>query len=647
MIFIKSTKYNKKIKSQYRDIVAADFETLIFQNQHYVFSIGIHYDTDKCKFWFIDEFKDDKEYILSKSMNIIEDFLHFMIDNFKSPKIYFHNFGRFDSIFLIEYFRYKKENYKDSLNIILRNNRFYKITFKNLYFFDSFLILPSSLDKLANIFLNERKKEIDYNIFSSFEEIEKNREGIIIYLLKDVELLYKIILLIYNRFLYSYNVSIFSNFTLPSIAFKIFRDDFLNNNEIQVSKGYIYDFVKLSYFGGLNSVVIPHLSEKGYVYDVNSLYPFIMSNNLFPIGEGVWCYDIISLEDFFGYIECSVYIPDELYIPPLSIKENNVLVQKVGVIKGVFFSEELKNSFKYGCKVIRIFKGLRFLNKKNLFKEYIEDMYQKRINSNNTIDNYVYKMLMNSLYGRFGLNNEITRTKFVEEKDLKIYEILYNVENYLTDNIISYKVDYDNVEILKRDIKNILLNDFEKEKILLEINSIQFERDNIVTAIQIASAITAYSRMYMINIMIEHIKNNDAKIYYYDTDSIHTNKKLDDNIVCEKTLGKFKLEYIVKEAVYLSPKIYCLKKDDDTDIIKFKGLLKSDNEKCLSFYDFKNKLIKGSDFEFLNIKKIKIDWKNISIKNIISKFKTSFVTKKYEKIYNNKGVWIKNIWKKK
>jgi hypothetical protein len=85
--------------------------------------------------------------------------------------------------------------------------------------------------------------------------------------------------------------------------------------------------------------------------------------------------------------------------------------------------------------------------------------------------------------------------------------------------------------------KNIL-----KEKIKEE----QLRIDKIVNAIQIASAIMAYARMQLLNVINEHIKKG-RKIYYYDTDSMHTDKILDDKIVDSKKLGKFKLENKIKK----------------------------------------------------------------------------------------------------
>jgi hypothetical protein len=103
--------------------------------------------------------------------------------------------------------------------------------------------------------------------------------------------------------------------------------------------------------------------------------------------------------------------------------------------------------------------------------------------------------------------------------------------------------------------------------------------------IAIASAITAYARIHM-----SQFKNNpDFKLYYTDTDSAYFDRPLPDYMVDRKTLGKMKLENIVKKAVFLAPKLYFLETIEDKIIYKVKGL--SHN---IELKDFESLLIKES-----------------------------------------------------
>jgi len=115
-------------------------------------------------------------------------------------------------------------------------------------------------------------------------------------------------------------------------------------------------------------------------------------------------------------MECKIYIPENSIIPPLYKDDNGTLVQGVGNIKGTYFIPEVINSLKYGCKMIKVYRILSFESKEIIFKEYIEKMYEKRLKSDNKIDNHLYKLLMNSLYGRFGLNKNLSKTIVNDEK---------------------------------------------------------------------------------------------------------------------------------------------------------------------------------------------------------------------------------------
>jgi hypothetical protein len=117
-----------------------------------------------------------------------------------------------------------------------------------------------------------------------------------------------------------------------------------------------------------------------------------------------------------------------------------------------------------------------------------------------------------------------------------------------------------------------------------------------------------------------------------DTDSIVTNILLPNNTVSNKEIGKFKLEHIIKKAIFISNKTYCLLTNEDKIIIKSKGVI---NNK-LSIKDFENMY-----YNKLNIKTLKNDTKtyyskgyvDINTKEAILNYDSY---KKRDKIYNNK-----------
>lgn len=87
--------------------------------------------------------------------------------------------------------------------------------------------------------------------------------------------------LIYHEF----GVDISKTPTVSSLAFRIYRVNFLEkDNSISILHGSIYNFLYQSYYGGAVDAYIP-LGEKVKCYDVNSLYPTSMRNNIMPIGN--------------------------------------------------------------------------------------------------------------------------------------------------------------------------------------------------------------------------------------------------------------------------------------------------------------------------------------------------------------------------
>lgn len=646
------SKINNNFNKKNNDIIyiSADFETLLIDNEHYVFAIGYYYNNEfynKNNFEYIyikDNLKNNDE-IKRESENIIIEFINKLKLLSKKNKkyIYFHNLGTFDGIFILKYIN--KMNIQDNLfEAIIRNNRIYKIKIENLIFLDTMLILNDNLENLAIKLLNDKKINIDYTSFNSYKKCIINKNNVINYLYKDTIILFNIIQNMYNIFINIFNVNITNNFTISSIAFHIYRKSYMNYN-IYIPTYYEYLFLRRSYKGGLNNILIPKINN-GYIYDVNSLYPFIMKNYEMPIDKPIWIHDNFeSIENYFGFIECTILIPDDCIFPPLTIKRNNTLIQPLGIIKDTFFIEEVKNSLQYNCKIIKIHKICHFKDKYIIFDKYIDEMYTKRLeNINNNTNNLMYKLLMNSLYGRFGIRNTITKTNIKDKSKEWLYNVLYSIENpFIDNNLITYSYNQEYILYLKENINNMNYTKDNKEIILNEINKILIEFDKTNNAIQISSAISAYARIYIINIIYNHIKEG-GNIYYYDTDSIHTDKPLNNNLISQNELGKFKLEKIIKEGYYLSPKIYAILDNNNNTTIKFKGL-NLENIKDINFNWFKEKYNSKEPFKTIilrNIKKCLHDLKIIKTNTI---YNTNFESLKYEKIWKN-SQWIKNTWTK-
>jgi hypothetical protein len=109
------------------------------------------------------------------------------------------------------------------------------------------------------------------------------REETIKYVELDCIILYKL-LMEFNDIIYSkFRVDAFKYPTISSLAFAIFRTNYMKDDTIPIIKGIIYKFIKNSYTGGAVDVYKAY-GKNIKCYDVNSLYPSQMLLKEFPVG---------------------------------------------------------------------------------------------------------------------------------------------------------------------------------------------------------------------------------------------------------------------------------------------------------------------------------------------------------------------------
>ena len=139
------------------------------------------------------------------------------------------------------------------------------------------------------------------------------------------------------------------------------------------------------------------------------------------------------------------------------------------------------------------------------------------------------KILMNSLFGRMGMNPFLGSRKFMLKNE---YAKLLEKGDIKLDRIED-EVDYGN-------------------NVLVTMTSGSDKELGLEGNVSVAIAITAYSRALM-----SDVKNlPGVKLYYTDTDSIFTNIYLDDHFVDSKQIGLWKLEDEYLYGVFLGPKTY-------------------------------------------------------------------------------------------
>jgi hypothetical protein len=605
------------------NFITMDIETIKLNNQLVPYLILAYNGTN-----YINSFSDNLQELFT---DFIYKLLTFFKDtNSKTLNIYAHNFASFDGIFTLKhlipfgiveplYFNGKLICIK--LKLTIEGEHYGKV----LLFKDSYLLLPYSLRKLAitynctemkgifpfklyDIFYSGQFPRFEYftgitidqYLLSSQEFLNKTwnfKDEAIKYCKLDCLILYEVLVkfneLVFNEF----KVNINKVLTLPALAMRIYKSSFMPENKVYQLHGLVEKDIRLSYTGGAVDVYIPTNRitswltnenveyETLYYYDVNGLYPYVMSDQLMPTGKPIFFNGDISKIDpeAFGFFYCEITSPKFLEHPILqrSIKTTAGprTIAGLGSWSGWIFSEEMYNAMKFGY-TFKILKGYIF-NKGNLFENYVNKNYNLRLQyPKGDPMNETAKLLQNSLYGKFGMKDEITRI-----------EILNNVTPEDKAHIAKM------LELYKNDIVDLIVLENYTMIILNDIADISFDHKLEIyhgteINVGISSAITSYARIHM-----SKFKNNSLfKVYYSDTDSVVTNTPLPEYMVGNK-LGQVKLEYVIKKAVFLAPKVYALITEDGQEIIKVKGL-KHDIISKLHFSDLEALLIKDSSREF-------------------------------------------------
>ena len=193
--------------------------------------------------------------------------------------IFTHNLGGFDGVFLQKFVSRYFDN--SNVDIIIDDSKSIisitvKINGKTLVFLDSLRIFPVSLDNLCKVFnvpgkIEGYKKE--WNNASILDNKELLNE-LIVYAKQDSQSLYEALKAAQDLYISKYKVDITSIVSMPSLANKIFRLNFLDKN-IPIITGFNDMFIRNSYYGGADDIYKAYAKDV-YYYDVNSLYPWAM-----------------------------------------------------------------------------------------------------------------------------------------------------------------------------------------------------------------------------------------------------------------------------------------------------------------------------------------------------------------------------------
>ncbi len=475
--------------------------------------------------------------------NNIDDFMEFCYKN-ANLEVAFHNL-KYDGEYILywllkngyeEIFDSKKRKSKTFQTLISGLGQFYSIEVyfevegkktKKVKFTDSLKLLNMSVDNVAKAFsLPIQKLDMDYDILRRPGYIPTEEE--LAYIKNDV-----VIMAMALEELERENLT---SLTIGSCAlnnYKKMMSDEKFKRLFPVINDLVFLSIKMSYKGGftyLNPIYKDKLIENEIILDINSMYPNILRNKPLPYGIGIY-FEGKYVEDklfnlYIQQLSCSfklkpnkipcIQIKDNVDFKPTEYLEssNNDLVTLclTNIDIELFFEN-------YEVKDVTYHGGFKFKSSNTMFTDYVDYWYgikKKATIEKNAPMRSIAKVMLNSLYGKFGSNIQHTQ-KHV----------------YLDDDVVKY-------DIMKSE------------------NS-----DGIY--IPVASFVTSYGRNQIIRDS-QKIRDYSLEKYgkdcyiYNDTDSIHTTLN-DDDIkkilpIDNEELGYYKIEDYVKRAKYLRAKCY-------------------------------------------------------------------------------------------
>jgi hypothetical protein len=429
---------------------------------------------------------------------------------------YAHFGGRFDSSFFVDFLvRNKVEArfaFSGSMAVMI------KIVYRGMRFtlVDSGRLYPTSLKKIGESIgmlkagpENEDEKE-DFFANSSLLDL-------MYYNQRDVEILWHGIEEFQTRIL-AFGSDM--QMSLASTAMTLFRRKYLKQN-INTDK-WVNDRAREAYFAS-RVEVFQRKCDYGHMYDINSSFPYAMT---FPCpgviekirnrGTGPLMLPVNPDSIYIAEVEFSV--PDEYLTPVPYRHEDGRVFFPTGRWRQWLTSIDIQELEKVGGVIYDVFHCIHF-NPFSDLSAYAEDLYDKRKKATDETDKYIYKLLLNSLYGKFA------------ESDEKQAIIISPTAEQLS----------------KLGEENEIMPGVYLAPEIAEVPHVH---------VPIAAHITAIARRTLYESL-----DKAGDIYYCDTDSIVTTGKLEES----KELGGLKLE-CSGSGTFIQPKVYTF-----GDKVKAKG----------------------------------------------------------------------------
>ena len=395
---------------------ACDFETTTDPNDCRVWGYGVM------------EIGNESNYEIDNSLDKFMEWCE------KSQSdLYFHNL-KFDGSFIVSWLINNGYKHNDSglaktfETVISNMGQWYMITICYGYkgkrklhttIYDSLKKLPFSVDRIGKAFkLATLKIDVDQEFYTRYRPVNhKITDEEYQYIKHDIKVIAGALKIQFEQGLDNMTAGSDSlSGYKASVSRKIYNKNFPTFS-IELDKN-----LRLAYKGGftwLNKKYANIDIDGGIVFDVNSLYPAMMYNKVLPYGEPI-PYKGEYEEDkmfplYIQHIRCEFSLKDDK-IPTIQIKRdlrfngNEYLETSKGHRVDLYLTNIDLELIKehYDLYDLEYVQGWKFRGKSGMFKEFIDRWTHVKITSEGAIRELA-KLMLNSLYGKFATNPDVTR----------------------------------------------------------------------------------------------------------------------------------------------------------------------------------------------------------------------------------------------
>lgn len=321
--------------------------------------------------------------------------------------------------------------------------------------------------------------------------------------------------------------------TLAGQAMRAFRHRFMEHRILIDDNAEGTAVSRRAYYGGRTECFrLGRVEHRTWLYDVNSMYPAVMRGNMYPT-------QIIAHTKYAGTGDIATWLKSHCVsarvvlrtdVPAYPLRRDNKLVFPTGSFETCLTSPELSYALERG-HIVKVREAALY-HRAEIFTSFVDYFYTSRLTAaarGDKVTALLYKILMNSLYGKFGQRGLIWEAK---EQTTDLSSKVWEEYDLDTHTVHRYRQLGGLVQVQEREAES---------------------RDSHPA---IAAHVTAYARLLLWDMINRAGREN---VYYVDTDSLLVNaagRAGLETALDETTLGGLKLEDTFPDAEIFGPKDY-------------------------------------------------------------------------------------------